>query len=188
MVYDYLLTLKKERRSSIDVISVLVLLLSMVAFLTVLMKGSAYAFLFLASLLLLFAGLCSIFYFKKKSPRISFSPLLLVAGLTWLAMPFIPWVAIPVLLLCLLEKPAKMPLEIGFTNDAVIRKNLLRKKISWELFNNVMLKDGILTLDFKNNRIFQKETIDENEGPDEKEFNEYCRRHLSKSGNPVNTR
>jgi hypothetical protein len=41
--------------------------------------------------------------------------------------------------------------------------------------NNVMLKDGMLTLDFKNNKLLQKETIDEDGDADEDEFNAWCR-------------
>jgi hypothetical protein len=40
-----------------------------------------------------------------------------------------------------------------------------------------MLKDGILTMDFRNNKLFQKET-DDSDDPDydgsEEEFNQYC--------------
>jgi hypothetical protein len=43
----------------------------------------------------------------------------------------------------------------------------------------VMLRDGLLTLDFKDNTLIQKEVLDDDE-PDapEDEFNEYCRSKL----------
>jgi len=55
--------------------------------------------------------------------------------------------------------------------------SLIKKKYPWSDFNNVMLKDGLLTLDFKDNRLIQKEAIEE-DGPDadEDEFNAFCRR------------
>jgi len=43
----------------------------------------------------------------------------------------------------------------------------------------VILKDGLLTLDFKNNKVYQKEALDDDEpDADEDEFNEYCKSRL----------
>jgi hypothetical protein len=47
-----------------------------------------------------------------------------------------------------------------------------------------MLKDDILTMDFRNNKLFQKETDDEAD-PDydgsEDEFNQFCKKNLELS-------
>ena len=189
MIYDYVVTLKNERRKSIDLISVLAILLSAVAFLSVMLRNTGSSFIFIVAATLLLAGLAWIWYNNKQKPgQTRYSKLLIVAGITWFAMPYLPWVGFFVLLLSLLEKPAKMPLEIGFTHDRVVMNNLLRKKYSWQVFNNVLLKDGLLTLDFKNNRILQKETLDEEGDAEEKEFNDYCTEQLRKSYlNPVSS-
>ena len=179
MIYDYVVTLKNERRKSIDMISILSILLSAVAFFSVMLRNTGSSYIFIVAATLLLAGLAWILYNKKKHPgHTRYSKLLIVAGITWFAMPYIPWVGFFVLLLSLLEKPAKMPLEIGFTHDRVVINNLIRKKYSWQAFNNVLLKDGLLTLDFKNNRILQKETLDEEGDAEEEEFNEYCNGQL----------
>ena len=39
-------------------------------------------------------------------------------------------------------------------------------------FNNVVLKDDLLTLDFKSNKLLQRETIDEEGDAEEDEFND----------------
>lgn len=45
---------------------------------------------------------------------------------------------------------------------------------------NTILKDGVLTIDSKNNKLFQKE-IQEYVSPEtEKEFNHFCLTHLIK--------
>jgi hypothetical protein len=54
---------------------------------------------------------------------------------------------------------------------------LLPKKISWPELNNVIIKDDLLTMDFKNNKVFQLYTDDEEDDEYEvesDEFNEYC--------------
>ena len=54
-----------------------------------------------------------------------------------------------------------------------------RKSHGWSELNNLILKDGLLTIDFVSNRVIQL-VIDGSKTPiDEKAFNEYCRRRLS---------
>jgi hypothetical protein len=127
-------------------------------------------------------GLAWNWYQSKRGFDIKFGRILLVAGITWFAMPFMPWLGLPVLLLAFLEKPAKLPLEIGFTDDRIVFNNLFRKKFAWKEFNSILLKDGLLTLDFKNNKLLQKETVDDDSDADEDEFNEYCMRRMQEVG------
>lgn len=96
-------------------------------------------------------------------------------------MPFMQWLGIFLVLLSLLEKHARLPLEIGFTNDKIVFNTIFRRKFYWNEFNNVLLKDGLLTIDFKNNNLFQKITIDDEGDADEEEFNEYCSKQLIKN-------
>ena len=180
MVYDYVVTLKHERHNSINAVSVLAILLSAAAFVSVLLADNASA-IFLVAALLLSGGLIYTWWAgRAHSHKIRYSKLLIVAGITWFAMPYLPWIGVLVLLLSLLEKPAKMPLEIGFTQDRIVVNNFFRQKYQWQSLNNVLLKDGLLTLDFKNNRILQKETIDEEGDAGEDEFNEYCHEQLTR--------
>ncbi len=52
----------------------------------------------------------------------------------------------------------------------------MSKKHSWKAIDNVILKDGLLTVDFKNNKLFQRDI--DNELHEEK-FNNWCKLHLS---------
>jgi hypothetical protein len=54
------------------------------------------------------------------------------------------------------------------------------KKIRWDALHNVILKDGLLTIDAKTNKIYQL-LIDEHLNPvNESEFNEFCKQQLNK--------
>ncbi|MBE7169687.1 MAG: hypothetical protein INR73_03810 [Williamsia sp.] len=110
----------------------------------------------------------------------SYSHILMAAGLTWFAVPgLVAWIGLPVLVLALLERPAKLPLEIGFTDDRIVINNLFKKRFHWNDFHNIILKDGLLTLDFKNNKLIQRETLDDDEDDaSEDEFNAYCKLRL----------
>src|SRR4051794_34109740 len=107
MIYDYVVTLRNDRKRSVDIISILVLLISGFCFLNVLVHATRLALIFPAAVLLLLAAFVFSWYRKKQNKRVRFSIPLVVAGVTWFAMPYLPWIGMPVLLLALLEKPAK---------------------------------------------------------------------------------
>lgn len=49
----------------------------------------------------------------------------------------------------------------------------------WDSLNNIVLKDGLLTIDFKNNKIIQAEIIETAKGVDGKAFNSFCQTQLN---------
>ena len=49
---------------------------------------------------------------------------------------------------------------------------------TWSEIANVLLKDGLLTVDFMNNKLFQKLVDDGENEASEEEFNEWCSGHL----------
>lgn len=104
---------------------------------------------------------------------------LFAIGLFWLGMPAFQWMFIPFVLFALLETQAKYPLEIGFHPGGIVLNSLFKKKYPWASLQSVILKEGLLTLDFKDNTLIQKEVLDHDD-PDaeENEFNEYCRSKL----------
>jgi hypothetical protein len=103
----------------------------------------------------------------------------LIAALVWMKMPYFQWLVFVFIILALLEYQAKYAIEIGFADNEIVFNSLFKKRYNWSAFSNIVLKDGLLTLDFTNNRILQREIEDDEEDDaDEDEFNEYCRRQL----------
>lgn len=58
-----------------------------------------------------------------------------------------------------------------------IKKTFSGKIYEWPSFNQVILKDGLLSLDFKNNKVLQVEL---NDAADENEFNKFCAQQIKK--------
>jgi hypothetical protein len=109
--------------------------------------------------------------------KISLRPVYIVATLTLVLIPPLNWFLLFFLVMALLEKMALTPEEIGFSDEEIVFNGLVPKKIRWTELNNVILKDGIISIDFKNNKLIQKETDDDVEDDDdasEEEFNAYC--------------
>ncbi len=70
-------------------------------------------------------------------------------------------------------------LSVIFNGKAVTMNFFPKKEYEWNQFSNVVLKDGILTLDFKNNKLFQGEIEDDNLIK-EREFNSFVSTQLVK--------
>jgi len=79
------------------------------------------------------------------------------------------------ILLAWLERKARSPLQIKFSADNVIFNGMIVRKHSWSEIQNVVLKDGLLTVDFKNNKLMQR---DIEEKINEAEFNSWVRKYL----------
>jgi len=178
MHYDYVVTLKRENARKTDLVSIFLLIFSFLAFVFVQVRQGFNGFLSVASLILL-SGLLINLYFSRRREELRFRNWLFVAGLFWLGMPYFQWMFIPFVIFALLEAQAKYPLEIGFHAGGVVINSLFKKKIPWAALVSVILKDGLLTLDCKDNTLIQKEVLDDDEpDADEDEFNEYCRSKL----------
>jgi hypothetical protein len=181
MVYQYVVTLRNDTAKYIDLISIFLAGSSALLFLREQLitnhKTISYliGFLFIAVVII-----WNIYMIRsKKREKVYYNRALFFAALVWANMPYFQWLVFVFAFLGLAEYHAKFPLEIGFSDQQVVFNSLFKRKFSWEAFNNVMLKDNLLTLDFKSNRLFQRETIDEEGDAEEEEFNVYCKQRLA---------
>jgi len=183
MRYQYIVTLRRDNSKTIDLISILLCCFSALNFLYAQTHADQINyFLILAATIVLAGTLINFFTSKRSSRQVRYKYWLLVSGLGWLGMPYLQWISACFLLLAILEYQAKYPLEVGVTGDRVVINTLIKKQYTWSAFNNIMLKDGLLTLDFKSNRLMQKEVLDDEEGEaDEQEFNDYCKERLKEA-------
>jgi hypothetical protein len=71
-------------------------------------------------------------------------------------------------------------IRLVFNDQFITKLNFPKKEYAWSTLSNVILRDGILTLDFVNNKLFQQE-IEEDDQIDEADFNEYARMQIRQS-------
>jgi hypothetical protein len=88
------------------------------------------------------------------------------------------WLAVLYVAAGIAEGLAKFPEEIGFNTDQVVFNTLPKKVYNWNEFSNVLIRDGVITIDFKNNRLFQKDLQEPVYASLEKEFNAYAQEQL----------
>jgi len=182
MRYQYVVTLKRESQRATNLFSFFMCLLSGIFFLFAAFRDEKiFWFLLPVGIFLIIGAVIQNVSARTGRRRIQYRYLLVLAALGWIGMPVLPWLGIFFIILAFLEHQTKRPLEIGFDRDIVVINTLIRRKYDWSAFSNIVLRDGLLTIDFKNNRLLQKEILDDEEDDDdteEKEFNDYCQARL----------
>ena len=103
-----------------------------------------------------------------------------VISMAWLYMEYW-WIFILLFLLGLIYQISRRPLIVQIVKDKIIYPSFPSKKIAWSEINNIILKDGLLTIDFKNNKIIQQYIDPKSYNINEQEFNDFCRQQLNKS-------
>jgi hypothetical protein len=81
--------------------------------------------------------------------------------------------------LIFLSKQAIQKRTIVFEKDRVSVSPPFAQNYAWQDFQNVVLKDGLLTLDFNNNKLLQVHILSEISAPQEAEFNDFCQTNLN---------
>jgi len=175
-VYNFVVVLKYKNKKGVQLTGILLSALAIFFFLyRSFQEGGTLINLFPFSILLILF-IWSINQIRKKV-KVNFFLLLIIAGFGFIFIEPFNWIGFFYLLMAILERNALRSPEIGFSQDHIRFNGWPEKKYSWSEFTNIMLKDGILTMDFRNNKLFQKET-DDSDDPDydgsEEEFNQYC--------------
>jgi hypothetical protein len=99
--------------------------------------------------------------------------------LTYITLKF--WIpAVAVIVVTIFYSFSKKQKIVYVNSLEIIFPSFPKKKIQWKDLNNMILKDDLVTIDFKNNKLIQAEVANgENDyDVDEKEFNDFCKEQL----------
>lgn len=132
-----------------------------------------------AALFILFI-LWDVYLLKKKNTLQSLGIIILILGFRWYQYALGWGFAINVVL-WFLYLVSRRQLVILVSSAEIRYPSFPVKKISWSEVSNLLLKDDILTIDLKNNKIYQHFVKDAAEVVSEAAFNEFCREQIAKS-------
>lgn len=132
--------------------------------------------------LLISISLSAYFQFRKKKNIPFFLNSYLWITIAWFKMGEY-WLAGGHFALIFLEQLAGRQLLVTINEKEIEYPSLPTKRITWGEVNNVILKDGILTIDCRNNRIFQQEIMAVWNEEKINLFNEFCRKKLQAATN-----
>lgn len=181
--YDYVITVKKKDSNGVDAVGFLLYIIGFLTFLRFFLLGYNMMDAVFAILVLVF------FVAKLRQRKIRQKYFLrgglVIIAIGLLAMHFSFWYAgLLYLVAAFLESYAKTPLEIGFNNEFITTNTIPRKHYSWNEVNNAVLKDELLTIDLRGNKLIQYPT-EPYSSDVEAEFNAFCTGHTAAAGKKV---
>jgi len=176
------ITLKNEKLKQYDKIALFIILINLAIFVYLLLstdhKVTRNKAIGGIILVLLSVG---IDYYLRSVKRNEHSPFRVAAEffitMTWIQLEYW-WIAGLCGLLGLLYLVAKRPLLVLVLKEKILYPSFPKKQIAWSELNTFLLKDGLLTIDFKNHRFLQQMVDPAKTAVNEQEFNDFCRQQL----------
>jgi hypothetical protein len=176
--YDFIITARQKSFRGIDLVGYILYLLAILFFLRFFIEKAYKSIPDITAALLMLVLLVWKIRERRHKKTIYFRGGLALTAIALFVFHLSFWyMALLYLLAALFESYAKTPLELGFSKEEIIVNSLPRKRFSWQQVKNVVLKDELLTIDLRNNRLIQQYTEPYNNGL-EKEFNDFCRQNL----------
>lgn len=187
----YELTLKNEKVKIYGIIRVILAVLNLLGLIYV---SIATQMDFKNMIWLLFGILASAIYIiivvierlsKKPGSEMWHRAVLLISAIAWFNTASAWWLGFVIIIFLGLDILAHRKLKIVFAGSFVRLPVFIGQKINWNQLNNVVLKDGMITVDFKSNRLFQYPIVDSDWDINEEEFNRFCNQNISKAPPPT---
>lgn len=187
--YEFIVVLKKKSDNIIDIISLLMLGISVAFFMfefsidfkaasNQITNNNALYFVWIF-------GITGWLFFCLNQRKRGILPYyrfgLMIAAWGWFMNSKTTLIAVAYLIAAFLEKPIKVAPEYAFDDDGIVFNSFPQKKYAWSEVQNVILRFGILTIDLKNNKIIQGDVNDDVPKQVEIDFNEYCKSRLEQT-------
>jgi hypothetical protein len=179
---EFFVTLKNEKRKSYKRIAAFLfatnLLLLIYVWLQTATSGSKMGSL-IVCVAFAIGGLALLFFKQEKSySNHLFLLSYFTAVYTWFLFEYV-WISLLLIVLLMLYYIAIRSFKIIVNANTITYPKWPVQKIEWKELNNVVLKDGLFTLDFKSDKILQQH-IEETNVENEPDFNDFCRQQLNK--------
>ena len=176
-MYKYEIALRNEKEKTYFIISCILLFSNFILLLSLtISQGFTNWWPFILSL----SGMFSFFigwYFKRPGVKQSLYVPFLFFSLAWFFTPFL-WLGFVNLFFDVLDAVSRRKLTVLFSENKILYPSAFNKSIDWAAINNIILKDGMLTIDLKNNKLIQQYMDERNTTINEKEFNDFCKERL----------
>lgn len=177
---NYIIKLKAPDLKLVDRISKWMLFLSFILFIynAVSFEKSRGIFYNIISVVLLVWFIW--FSYLKKNKAVRYYRIgLFIAAIGWLYMlNNYSLIAVILIVAALFEKQVKLSPELKVDETGISFNSFPAKAYKWNDLNNLVVRDGLLTVDYKTNKIFQKEIDVESNVVEEMEFNTFCQEQL----------
>lgn len=174
----YEIEIPNEKAATYKVVTFIIALVNAVAFSYLYFNETNKSRIGFASLGAILSITALLFYsiktYTKNLQTFKIEIAFIILALTWFVCGN-TWLALLLLLFAFLGFYTNKRSVIGFTKEGITYPSFPPKKFSWEAVDFVMLKDGILTIEMKDNHVFQFSlSKTESDKVDESSFNDFC--------------
>jgi hypothetical protein len=184
--FDYIILCKTPYFKNVDRISQFMLLLSVLGFsFGIINHFFEKPALIIAIMTSVICWWIFCIYQKKKGGVPYYRLGLLFASWGWFLMPNSLIISGIYLIGALFERQVKFPYEIAFYPAGIVVNTFPKKHYSWNLIQNAIIKDDVITIDFKNNKILQKDINEPVSESITHEFNTFCAEQIA-NANQIN--
>ena len=177
---QFQITLKNEKIRLYSLLSWLIIVINLILFIYLTIFSTAKSDRYSSIAILVVFSLCFLLklYFRKSRYAFGPAPFFFILLMSWISLEqYLP--AAATIVLELLSFYSLRKLIIIFSKDSIFYPSFPPRRISWNKLNNALLKDGLLTIDFKNNKLMQQFIDEKSTMINEKEFNDFCKQQLN---------
>lgn len=181
----FYIILRNEKRKQYDLIAVLLIFFNIAWFVYLLLFSTDKKVKFIgtaATITVLAAFAIDLFltYLKKKYIYHNFRVIsILVIAIAWLNLDLWWMCLLHFCVLLFYQSVIKTPVFF-ISSEYISYPGFIKRKINWSECSNVILKDGLLTIDLQNNKIIQQLVDETKTSVNEQEFNDFCRQQMKK--------
>ena len=172
------LVLKNEKEKTYEIISWIIVVGNILSFVTLSAITNFQKLSMLIYAALIIVSIIIPRYFKNQGEKPGFVAPFFIIILGWLKTRFW-WMMLVNCVFLILDTIARRQLIVHVNAEKISYPSWPKKEIEWIELSNVVLKDRLLTIDLKSNKLFQHEII--NNDTDETEFNNFCKEQLNKA-------
>lgn len=185
-MYDYVVTLKDNHQKVFRVISFLLLLIAMLNLtffflLSYVADGWTNARVLLMISLVIIFTITVISLFKKGTLPMRYAFFLVgINFYLYAPLSYLKYIlSILYILIGFFEKQFLKEKELLFNKEGLLISSFYNTTYTWLELATVVIRDNIITVNFKNNRYLQQDISGEVSVEEERDFNIYCQQHLT---------
>lgn len=115
-------------------------------------------------------------FFKNKYHSLQQITVVII-GITWFFLSYL-WIGILIIFLDFFATKTSKNYTIQFNKEKILLNKVYTSTFNWQQLQNVVLKDGLLTLDFANNKLLQVNIVNEINNVEQSNFNDFCNQQL----------
>jgi hypothetical protein len=183
---NYTFILPNDKAATYKVVTFIIAIINVVAFILMEIKSAnteINMFLIPMGISIMATPFINYFIFKRNKNILSFNVAFIMCGILWVFLGMI----LPGILLIafsIFGFYTNKDFKLEILKEEIVYPSFPKKRYQWNEVEQIILKDNILTIDLKNNKLMQFTLVEkDNKGINENAFNDFCKINQAANSN-----